>query len=1137
MSDANVLSALDNQKNDSYKRPSLTNIIIYGRVRCIIKKPSIIGDGIKETNGHFAIIDAYALKCLGEDYFRDGSTYDVNGVYFTKGSILLYINDPSWVGKDVKVFGKSKSYGATIRRQDNSKSDSGISAFMFGPPEKVGMRSVYPLVPNVLVPLQSKDNDTRGTALEDFIVTIASKGEKIPYPETLNSIIPYTGVTDYLEVPVEDIQNQNNTNSFKTNIKSNNTKSFIDNGKRVDISKIDMGLTFHLKGQEQSEYFDSFKEDISANALSREDFVKDTIESIDSMYKEFGLKDYRAIKEAFIVRVADTPSRSLGNYSSVRCKHYIDTFVDGCCDVLESEDNLYADVSQREVKVGIDKLKNLVMADSSVLYGGTDDADIDNLPILKDDISFVANVIGTCTGIGYSVLSSNFSYCNRRLNISPILWLFMLLRCPYALGMLGVGLTVVDCDILYFSFGSVYDEGEMSEFNMMYRSYLLMLDTLSSCTKGKYKRNSRGSRGINTFVKTSDYKAADCCYPDRAIKNISTFDFPGNPDVKDLLEILLGVDVYIPDEYEKSITGKWYSDNLFNSLCEIGVVNTLDDYCALERDIEREFLIYEVFEKMGKTSTGINDATIRGVISSFEESRGFKLEDLQKEGIKLCKFRAGVLSGCAGSGKTTTSDCMTEALKTLGDDVKIVYCTPTGKACRRLAEVVHSTVKTIHSQFGVGLGGSSYLQNAYRVNNKKKDDDDMGTIYILDEMAMCSTELMYHIARNISENDMIYFLGDIKQLPPIGGGCPFKILMTVLPCVELGVSKRAAEGSLINYNTSLINFMSDNYCMELLYDDKTFIERECPDANIAGVVRSMFSGFIDGSANGTSYQEDDIQVITGYQTAERLSSTARLNRPIQEYLRKNDRVLYYRESRENGGENLPFYQNDRVIYINRNSYDICRYVYQGGVFHQVATFGCVNGEVGKLLGVIRSTDIIINGLDSTEITAGEGFYSNVSEDELATLLERFEQREEDLRSDSTFSHEDFYFIVVKVYDSDLKRDVVALLRGKGRYVDGDFCLAGSDLSNLSLAYALTCHKMQGSQSPVVIAAFESKGSPDFLNRNMINTIITRSQEVVCCVGSVKGSESMINRGRLKVSNCDSRDILSIMSGTARWIDV
>lgn len=1126
--DANVLSALDRQES-GYKRPALNNVLIYGRVRCIIAKPSIVGNGVQETNGHFAIIDAYALKCFGEDYFREESTYDVNSVYFTKGSILIYIDSKEWVGKDVKVFGKSKYYGATIRRQNSKNPLEGISAFMFGTPISQGRKSVYPLVPNVLVELNAKDPDVRGTALEDFIVSIASNKGEIPYPETLDSIIPYTGVNDFDEIDINDVAD----NTDKTQAVSN--KGF-DNGKeKVDISKIDMKLTYHLEGQEQSKFFDDFKEDISLNAEARKAFVQDSISALDNYYSDYGLNDVIAIKRNFIERVASNPKRSLGGYSSIKCKQYIETFVDNCIhytsDLEDMDMSSKSDNKISKIKTGIDKLKSGVMADSTLLYGGTDDEDIDSIPMLNNEFPFVVNVVGTCTGIGFLTLINNAKYCHKRMGISQDSWLFALLRCPYILGLLGIGLSVVDCDILYHSFGYVYDAGELIEINKKYRSYLLMLDTLDSCCKGKYKKTDR-QRGKNTFIKIKDFKRADCCYPDKATKQVEMTGFMCKSDITDLLELLLDVNLNV--NKNDIITKNWYSDEVFEELVEAGIVNTLDDYCALERNIEQEFMIYETFEKMGKLSTGISDDVIKDVIASFEEEKGFKLEALQKDGIKLCKNRAGVLSGCAGSGKTTTSDCMTEVLKTLGEEVKIIYCTPTGKACRRLAEVVHSTVKTIHSQFNVNIGGSSYLQGAYK--RKTPEKVPIGSIYICDEMAMCSTELMYNIARNITDKDMIYFLGDVKQLPPIDGGCPFKVLMDVLPCVELGVSKRAAEGSLVNYNTSLINFMSDRTCKELLYDDKTFIAKDCPDASIAGVVKNVFSGFIDGSLNGTKYSEDDIQVISGYQRKERLSSTSRLNKPLQELLRKGDKVLYYKEVRVAGEENEPYYMNDRVIYVNKNSYDICRYIYDNGVFNQVATFGCVNGEMGKLVGIVRTSDAKIKEFDRRTAKAGEGYYSDVSEEELKSILERYDSKEDSLRSDGSLANDDYYFVIVKVYDTDLRRDVLVLLRGRGRYVDMDFCLSGSDLDNLNLAYALTCHKMQGSQSQVVIAAFESTGSPEFLNRNMINTIITRSQGVVCCVGSVLGPESMINKGRRRVSDVKSKDILSVLSDTATWLE-
>lgn len=1119
--DANVLKALNDAK-DGYRRPSLNNIIIYGRVRCLIDRPAFLGEGVKSTNGYFALLDAYALKCLGEDYFRE-DTYDVNNIYFTKGSVLIYVDSPSWVGKDVKVFGKSKYYGANIRRQKCKSMTEGISAFMFGAPEKNGRYSVYPLVPNVLVELNAKDTDARGTVLEDFIVTIANDNI-IPYPETLECIIPYTGVNEYNELVVSE-----NESKSITSVR----KNFVATDERVDISKIDMHLVNHLEGQPLSEYYDVVKEDFNSSAEMRYFLVTNMVSELNESYENN--RDYLEdgyFRKLFIENVVKYPLRKLGVYDKEKVKNYVDIFTDNC-EYMPSSD--LSETQKSQLVRGMDKLKKAVYTDNTVLSGYSGDADIDALPVLQSDFLFTLNVIGVCTGIGFSTLNDCIDYCVNRYHFVADEGLYALIVNPYLLGLLGTGLSVVDCDIIYNSIGNVYTPDEDTvELCNKYRSYLLMLDTLDNCANGIYYKG-RKNKYANTFVNTRDYKRADCKYPEKALNNISSFGFMSSSEVRDLLSILLGIDIYVDSKFNTSIK-KWYDEDVFNELVEKGVINTVNNYCALQRDLERELLIYETFEEIGKKETGISDETIEEVIERFEEEKGFALEPLQKEGIKLCKHHAGVLSGCAGSGKTTTSDCLTDALKTL-DDVKIVYCTPTGKACRRLAEVVHSTVKTIHSQFNVMLGGASYLQRVFKRKNKTEDAERVPTVYILDEMAMCSTELLYNVAKSIEDTDMVYFLGDVKQLPPIGRGCPFRVLMDLLPCVELGVSKRAAEGSLINYNTSLINFMSTPICRELKYDTKTFIAKDCDDLAIIPTVRSVFNGFMSGGLTGVKYSEDDIQVISGYQAKEKVSSTNRLNAPLQEDLRKYDKVLYYRESRNPEEENKPFYKGDRVIYVNRNSYDICRYVLKpDGVFYQTITFGCVNGEMGKLVGVIPTKDIKIHSVNSNRVSLDDDIYSEVSNSEFSEMLERFKEKEESMRNDSVIRGDNLYFVVIKVYDTDLRKDVYVLLRATGRFVDSDFCLSGSDLGNLSLAYALTCHKMQGSQNKVIIAVFESRGNPDFINRNMINTIITRSQEVVCCIGSVTGEDSLINRGRLSVSNLGSHDLLSWLTGDDSWIE-
>ncbi len=60
----------------------------------------------------------------------------------------------------------------------------------------------------------------------------------------------------------------------------------------------------------------------------------------------------------------------------------------------------------------------------------------------------------------------------------------------------------------------------------------------------------------------------------------------------------------------------------------------------------------------------------------------------------------------------------------------------------------------------------------------------------------------------------------------------------------------------------------------------------------------------------------------------------------------------------------------------------------------------------------------------------------------------------------------------------------------------------NDFDEIELAYAITIHKSQGSEFPVVIMPiFETQMS--MLNRNLIYTALTRAKEKVVCVGSIK----------------------------------
>ena len=1136
--DANLLSAMESSVVDhgSYKsRPALNNIVVYGRVRAIIKRPAMLPDTIIDGRGYYCIIDAYAMKCLGDDYFSESNKYDINNIYFTKGSMLAYIDSPKWVGKDVRLGGKYANSGVSIRRQEmkGSSNTEGIAAFVFNSAQGSGRKKCYELACNNISELYVGCKDSKGTVLEEFLVLLTHSGAEIPYSKTLDSIVPYSGVNVYEELSDSDILEEEEPQSIVSGVKT--IPDYLKPDGTVDISKIRMNLTYHLEGLPKSKFYDDLRvealdcERKRADAISRDLYKAKNEVSLDDVY---GIA--RDLRTAFIKKVVSRGNRPLPR-SNVKVSEFVKTFVSAADNVAFVYEDTNLNEKQKEaIRHGLDVLDQRVMLEPDILYGNSG-TDADEIPMLGNDIAFSINVIAACTGISYDSFVSNYKYIHRKYGDDIGDWYSILVSNPYMVGMISHGLNIVDCDVIYYGI-TVPMLGE-SSMAAESRKKMLFLTTLEAACEGSI---SGSSIKAGTYVTLGSLKVlGSAAYPQRNVKNLESNDFVLPMKNVDVLELLVDKSIAIDHNARSALLGKggkWYSKAILDSLVEDGVVSLLNDaYVGLQKTVVQEFIIYDRLYMLAQSDTGITDEQIEEVASAFEEAKGFKLEKLQRDALNLCKKRAAVLSGCAGSGKTTTSDAMAELFRRF-DKRKLIYCAPTGKAARRLAEVQGTVVKTIHSQFKVMLGSTPLMPASYYIGADNGADSE-GYIYFMDEMAMCSTELLYHAVKNLTAKDSIYFYGDIKQLPPIGLGCPFALLMKLLPCVELGVSKRAAEGSLINYNVSMINFMSKSGEVQpLRYDKESFIGIKCSNDKIENTVTRSFLRFME-----LGYQEDAIQVITGYQTDSRLSSTRRLNPPLQENLRKSDTLLFKRAGRSLNDEGKKYYKNERVIYVNRNDYNVWRYVYvghQGGkdIMMKMPVTGIVNGEMGKLVGVIPTEFIRFIDSEYKDFVEGGSLGCNLTEEEYKDLVTACEERKDSLRDDSVFKGDGTFFVIVQVYDSSIRRDVLVLLRARTArgYHGEELCLTGSDLDNLDLAYALTCHKMQGSQSEVVIIALEEGSNPSFINRNMLNTMITRSQKVVCLIGDIDGANSVLTAGRQVASITKSKDLLSLLVGDV-WL--
>ena len=95
-----------------------------------------------------------------------------------------------------------------------------------------------------------------------------------------------------------------------------------------------------------------------------------------------------------------------------------------------------------------------------------------------------------------------------------------------------------------------------------------------------------------------------------------------------------------------------------------------------------------------------------------------------------------------------------------------------------------------------------------------------------------------------------------------------------------------------------------------------------------------------------------------------------------------------------------------------------------------------------------------------------------------------------------------------VDDIDEEKDTITVVFDDERKVIYDSIY----LDEIDLAYAITIHKSQGSEFPVVIIPM-FMGPPLLMNRNLLYTAITRAKQLVVLVGDMKAMQSMINNNK------------------------
>lgn len=304
-----------------------------------------------------------------------------------------------------------------------------------------------------------------------------------------------------------------------------------------------------------------------------------------------------------------------------------------------------------------------------------------------------------------------------------------------------------------------------------------------------------------------------------------------------------------------------------------------------------------------------------GVTFSAGQRKCFNF--LRKSGIHI-------VTGGAGTGKTTTISGLLSAYVRLNPSAKIALCAPTGRASQRMTElcsVFGGNVRgaTIHK----ALDFAPFDGEALPTYNEQNPLD--ADLIIVDEMSMVDLHLFSNLLQAVKNGASIIFCGDVSQLPPVGCGKVFWDLINSkqFETVKLTANYRQANaGNANNIIENSIRINEGNYNLKTGADFEIITRRT--DAEMQQVVLDLVK------------QNGDYTIVTTVRDKSD-ASVNELNDKLQDIINPcyGGFVKY---------GNVEFRENDRIIMM-RNDYST----------------GYVNGDVGTIESIAHGEITVLLG--------------------------------------------------------------------------------------------------------------------------------------------------------------------------------
>jgi len=277
--------------------------------------------------------------------------------------------------------------------------------------------------------------------------------------------------------------------------------------------------------------------------------------------------------------------------------------------------------------------------------------------------------------------------------------------------------------------------------------------------------------------------------------------------------------VFIPFDYLENAAGKFLQINIseeteiLNSLEEKGLIKIqenkiyLADLYLAERGIEKHI---ERLQAHKRNFLNASNITLQKIENIFTEE--------QIAGIKsVLSNNITIITGGPGTGKTTAIKGIIEIFKE--NNRKILAAAPTGRAAKRIHELIGLEAKTIHRLLEFNPFDLSFFYNEENPLN--------ADLLIVDEVSMIDTYLMYHLLSALKESTTLVLVGDSNQLPSVGPG---NILNDLIDSGKVPVSRftkifrQAEKSGIVKLAHAINSGIIDEFTPDA-YEDIIFIEK------------------------------------------------------------------------------------------------------------------------------------------------------------------------------------------------------------------------------------------------------------------------------------------------------------------------